>query len=458
MIGPGGEKMARTACVINDLRHAAGRRGLGAVMGSKHLKAIAARGKTSIPVGDQEALQTLAKWMRDHWKEKSWGMHDLGTPGGIMDLQEAGQIPTRNFQDGQFEGAGETSGEALRDTLLIDREGCFACPIRCKRVVKVDEPGMQVNPIYGGPEYETIGAFGSNCGVGDLKAVSKCHEICSAYSLDTISTGMLVSFAMECYEKGLLSREDTGGLDLHFGNGAATVELTQMIAERRGLGDLLAEGPVHAARVIGGDAHLYNIHVKGQPFPMHERRTRHGQALGYAVSPTGADHMHNFWDAALAKDPVGDGLQNYGVYGSVPQTTLNATKVRAYTFDTNWRWVHNHLGHCMFIPWSKEQIVDLVNAITGWKTNAYELMKVGERGVTMARMFNLREAWTRRDDVLPPRMNQPFVTETVNERPVDPEVLDEHLSMFYAMMGWDPETGVPTCGKLQELDIEWTAE
>ena len=154
MIGPGGEKMARTACVINDLRHAAGRRGLGAVMGSKHLKAIAARGKTSIPVGDQEALQTLAKWMRDHWKEKSWGMHDLGTPGGIMDLQEAGQIPTRNFQDGQFEGAGEPSGEALRDTLLIDREGCFACPIRCKRVVKVDEPGMQVNPICGGPEYD----------------------------------------------------------------------------------------------------------------------------------------------------------------------------------------------------------------------------------------------------------------------------------------------------------------
>lgn len=458
MIGPGGEKMVRTACVINDLRHAAGRTGLGAVMGSKNLKAVAARGKMNVPLGDPEGLRALAKWMRDNWKEKSWGMYDLGTPGGIMDLQEAGQLPTRNFQDGQFEGAEEISGTTLRDTLLIDREGCYACPIRCKRVVKVDEPGMQVNPIYGGPEYETIGAFGSNCGVSDLKAVSKCHEICNAYSLDTIATGMLVSFAMECYEKGILTREDTGGLDLRFGNGAAMVELTQMIAERRGLGDVLAEGPVHAAEKIGGDAHLYNIHVKGQAFPMHECRTRHGQALGYAVSPTGADHMHNFWDAGLSKDPVGDRLQNYGVYESVPQTELNATKVRAYTFDTNWQWVHNHLGHCMFIPWSREQMVDLVNAITGWKTDTYELMKVGERGVTMARVFNLREGWTRADDVLPPRMNRSFVTETVNEKPIDPEVLDEHLSMFYGMMGWDPETGVPTRSKLQELDIEWIAD
>ncbi len=455
MIGPGGEKMVRTACVIHDLRHAAGRTGLGAVMGSKNLKAVAARGRGNVPVGDPEALRELSRWMRDNWKDKAWGMHDLGTPGGIMDLHHAGQLPTRNFQDGQFEGAEKITGTTLRDTIMIGREGCYACPIRCKRVVQVDEPGLTVNPIYGGPEYETIGAFGSNCGVDDLKAISKCHEICNAYSLDTISTGMLVSFAMECYENGLLTKEDTGGLDLRFGNAEALVALTQMIAERRGLGDLLAEGPVHAAEVIGGDAALYNIHVKGQPFPMHECRTRHGQALGYAVSPTGADHMHNFWDGGLSKDPVGDDLQNLGVYESVPQAALNATKVRAYTFDTNWRWVHNHLGHCMFVPWTQEQLIDLVNAITGWKVNAYELMKVGERGVTMARAFNLREGLTRADDVLPARMQQPFVTQTVNEVPVDPEVLDEHLSEFYGMMGWDPETGVPTHGKLLELDIAW---
>jgi aldehyde:ferredoxin oxidoreductase len=148
-----------------------------------------------------------------------------------------------------------------------------------------------------------VGAFGSNCGVDDLRAISKANEICNAYALDTISTGMMVSFAMECYEKGILTKEDTGGLDLSWGNGKAVVELTRMIGEREGLGNILAEGPIIAAKKIGKGSELYAIHVKGQPFPMHECRTRHGQGLGYAVSPTGADHMHNFWDGAQASSP-----------------------------------------------------------------------------------------------------------------------------------------------------------
>jgi len=456
-IGPGGEQLVATACVINDLRHAAGRCGLGAVMGSKNLKAVAARGHGAVPVADRDGLRELARWMRDHWKEKSWDLHDLGTPGGLLDLHEAGALPTRNFQDGQFEGAEKITGTTMRDTILIGREGCYACPIRCKRVVRVSDT-YEVDPVYGGPEYETVAAFGSNCGVDDLRAIAKAHEICNAYSLDTIATGMLVSFAMECYENGLLSREHTGGLDLRFGNAEAMVELTRMIAEREGLGDLLADGMVPAARRIGGNAADYAHHVKGQPFPMHECRTRHGQALGYAVSPTGADHMHNFWDGAMAKDPLGENLLSLGIYETVPQTELNAHKVRAYTYQTNWQWVHNHLGHCMSIPWSREQMVDLVRAITGWQTNVWELLKVGERGVTMARAFNLREGLTRADDALPPRMSRGFLTESVNEKPLDPDVLDEHVSMFYGMMGWDRETGAPTRARLQELDIEWVNE
>jgi aldehyde:ferredoxin oxidoreductase len=455
MIGPGGEKLVRYACVINDLRHAAGRSGLGAVMGAKNLKAVAARGKASIPLANPDQVRELGKWMRDHWKEKSWGMYDLGTNGGLLDLSEIGALPTRNFQDGRFEGAEKITGTTMRDTILKGREGCYACPIRCKRVVEINDEEYQVNPIYGGAEYETVGAFGSNCGVDDLRAISKAHELCNAYSLDTISAGMAVAFAMECYENGLLTKEDTGGLDLSFGNAAAMVEITRQICEREGLGDLLAEGPRRAAAKIGPGAEMFVIDVKGQPFPMHECRTRHGQALGYAVSPTGADHMHNFWDASMDREPLGEDLQSLGVYEPVPQTELNADKVRAYTFVTNWQWVHNHLGHCMFIPWSRDQIVDLVRGITGWNTNLWELLKVAERGVTMARVFNMREGLSRADDVLPPRMRMPFVTETINEKPVDPEVLDENLSTFYGMMGWDPETGRPTRAKLQELDIEW---
>jgi len=457
MIGPGGERQVATACIINDLRHAAGRTGLGAVMGSKRLKAVVARGGARLPVGDEEGLRKLSRWLGDNWKEKSWSMHDLGTPGGLIDLHEAGKLPTRNFQDGRFEGAEKITGITMRDTILIGREGCYACPIRCKRVVEVNDEEYHVNPMYGGPEYETVASFGSNCGVDDLRAIAKAHEICNAYGLDTISTGMLVSFAMECYERGILSKEQCDGLDLSFGNGPAMVALTQMIADRRGLGDLLASGPLSAAETIGGDAPLYMLHVKGQPFPMHECRTRHGQALGYALSPTGADHMHNLWDEGMAKDPLGEDLQGLGIYETVPETELNAHKVRAYMYRSNWQWVHNQIGHCMFIPWSRDQLVDLVRAITGWETNLWEMLKAAERGVTMARIFNLREGLTRGDDVLPARMNRYFCSERVNERPVDPEVLAEHVSMFYGMMGWDPETGVPTRGKLQELDIEWAA-
>jgi len=457
MIGPGGEKLVRYACVINDVKHAAGRTGLGAVMGSKNLKCVAARGTMAVPVADEERVRELAQWMAQHWREKALSMRELGTPAGVVGLHRGGRLPTRNFQDGQFEGAEQISGEALRNTLLVDTGTCYACPIRCKRVVEV-KGEWEVDSQYGGPEYETIGAFGSNCGVNDLRAISKANELCNAYSLDTISTGMSVSFAMECYENGLLTTEDTGGLGLNFGNAHAMVELTRMICEREGLGDLLAEGPTRAAEEIGRGAEAYVVDAKKQPFPMHECRTRHGQALGYALSPTGADHIHNFWDGGLANNPVAEEVQSLGIYESVPETVLNVTKVRAYAYDTNRRWVTNMMSCCAHVPWTREQRVEIMRAITGWQTNMWELMKAGERCVTMARAYNVREGMTRADDVLPPRMQKSHVSGTVNEKPVDPKALDEAVKLFYGIMGWDPETGEPMQVKLEELDIGWVSE
>ena len=316
-----------------------------------------------------------------------------------------------------------------------------------------------VNPIYGGPEYETVGAFGSVCGVDDLRAISKAHELCNAYSLDTISTGMTVAFAMECFEHGLITTDDTDGLDLRFGNATAMVEMTRRICERQGaLADCLAEGPAIAAKKLGPQAEPFVVAVKGQPFPMHEARYRHGQGLGYALSPTGADHMHNFWDEGLAKAKLDEGLQSLGVYTSVPRTELTPVKVRAYKAVSNWQWVHNHLGHCMFVPWSRDQMVEIVRAITGWETTLHELLLAGERGVTMARAFNLRCGLGRKDDVLPLRMNTHFRAGVVNEEPIDPEELDQSVGLFYQMMGWDGETGVPTRAKLEDLDIAWLAD
>ncbi|MHB9034248.1 MAG: aldehyde ferredoxin oxidoreductase family protein [Anaerolineae bacterium] len=458
MIGPGGEKLTRFACVMHDLKHAAGRTGLGAVMGSKNLKAVAVRGGTLADVADEEKFKELARWMRDHWKEDASSLYDTGTDGGLLDLHEEGALPTRNFQDGQFSGAAKIDGAAMRDSILIDRGGCYACPVRCKRVVEVKEGPYQVDPEYGGPEYETVGAFGSNCGVDDLKAISKANEYCNAYSLDTISTGMMVSFAMECFENGYLNKEETGGLDLTFGNAQAMVELTRMICEREGLGDILAEGPRAAVSKIHPDTAAYAVQVKNQPFPMHECRTRHGQALGYAVSPTGADHTHNMWDGGMNKDKLGDEWLELGIYEPMPQTELDYRKVRAYTYIANWQWLLNSLGECIFLPWKRDQIVEIVRSLTGWRTNMWELLRSGERGVTLARAFNMREGLTRADDVLPGRVNTPFVTESVTEKPVDPEVLDENMSVFYQMMGWDAQTGIPTDDRLRELDIAWVAD
>jgi len=458
MIGPSGEKLVRQACVINDLKHAAGRTGLGAVMGAKNLKCIAARGHTAIPLADPEGLRELARWMVEHWKDKAWQLHDLGTDGGLLGLNEAGQLPTRNFQDGQFEGADKICGEALRDTILTDRGSCYACPISCKRVVDLKDGDFVVDGNYGGPEYETIGAFGSNCGIDDLRAIAKANEICNAYGVDTISVGMAVSFAMECYEHGLLTKDDTGGLDLRFGNAGAMVELTRMICQREGLGDLLAEGTEIAARKIGKGAEKYALNVKGQPLPMHEARTRHGQALGYAVSPTGADHMHNFWDGGMAKDPVAPELMEFGVYDPVPQTVLNGAKVYAVAVQSNYQWLLNTISTCMFIPWTHDQVVQVVKAITGWNTNLWELLKAGERSVTLSRVFNMREGFTRADDRLPERLARPHVTKTINEKPVTQEELGNALTMFYTIMGWDPQTGVPTSAKLWELGVPWAEE
>jgi aldehyde:ferredoxin oxidoreductase len=458
MIGPAGENLVAYACVINDLRHAAGRTGVGAVMGSKKLKAVAVRGGVNVEPADPDAFKELARWMREHWREKAEGLYDTGTDGGLIDLNDVGALPTRNFQDGAFEGAQKITGSTMRDTILTGREGCYACPIRCKRVVEVHDDEYDVDPIYGGPEYETVGSIGSNCGIDDLRAIAKGHEICNALGLDTISAGMMISFAMECYENGLLTDEDTGGLELRFGNGPAMVRCLELIARREGIGALLADGPRQAVAAIGEDAQAYSVDVKGQPFPMHECRTRHGQALGYAVSPTGADHCHNYWDEGQEKDPLGTKLLQLGIYQQAKRTELNPAKVWAYTATANWEWTNNMLGHCMFVPWTRDQMVALVRAITGWETNLHELLMAGERCVTMARAFNLREGLTRADDMLPPRMWEPFKTERLNERPIDPEELDEAISLFYGMMGWDTERGVPQPAALHRLDIGWVAE
>lgn len=452
-IGPAGENLVRFACIINDLRDAAGRCGLGAVMGSKRLKAVAVRGNGKIEIADLERIKAVARYVRDGVPTRSKGLHDNGTAGGVPYLNASGGLPTRNFQHGQFELADKISGDTMRQTILIGRETCYACPIRCKRVVRTPDP-FPADPQYGGPEYETIAALGSNCGIGDLAAIARANMLCNAYGLDTIATGSVIAFAMECAERGLLPSSQ----GLSFGSAEAMLDLVEAIAFRRGLGDLLAEGSWRAAQIIGQEALSYAMHVKGQELPMHEPRWKMGMGLGYAMSVTGADHMHNIHDSMYTKP--GSALQDLhslGILEPLPTNDLSLRKVRLLVYGTLARAIDNYLQLCMFQPYDSLQKVEIVRAVTGWNVSLWELMKVSERGTTMARLFNVREGLSSQHDDLPDRMFEPFRDGPLAGVALDRQAFLEAKQAYYAMMGWNAN-GVPTREKLAELDISWAEE
>ncbi|MDA8216952.1 MAG: aldehyde ferredoxin oxidoreductase family protein [Dehalococcoidales bacterium] len=456
-IGPGGENMVRYAAVLNDLSHACGRTGMGAVMGSKKLKAIAARGRGRLPVADPDKVRELAKWMVENWKKYAYSFHDVGTAGTVRALHVVGGLPTRNFQLGHFDDFEPISGETLRDTVLVRRGSCFACPIHCKREVQVGPP-WNVGPLYGGPEYETLGSFGSVCGVDDLGAICKANELCNALGIDTISTGMSIAFAMECFENGLLSEQDTDGLHLTFGNAQAMVKMIEKIAYRRGFGAILAEGVKRAAEAIGGRASEFAMHIKGQELPMHEPRLKQGLGIGYAVSPTGADHVHNIHDTAYtAQNANVDRLNSMGVLGPLPASDLSERKVRVLYYDGVWKYATNTFVTCNFVPWSPEKMTELFNAVTGWNSTYLELHNVGLRSVYLPRIFNLREGFTSADDTLPRRLFQKFESGPLAGVGVDEEQHRKAVRLYYDMMGWDEE-GVPLPGRLAQLGIGWAAD
>lgn len=457
-IGPAGENLVPFACVSNDLDAVAGRTGMGAVMGSKNLKAIACRGHQRPSLADPQAVADIARWIRDNSPVNNKAMRNLGTANLVLPLNRSGGLPTRNFQEGSFDGADGISGEAMTDSILVGRRSCFACPVQCKREVKVDEP-YTVDPCYGGPEYETIGAIGSNCGIDDLKAIAKGNELANAYGLDTISCGGVIAFAMECFERGLLTPQDTGGLDLRFGNGPAMLQMIEQIALRQGLGALLAEGVARASKKIGPAAEEFALHVKGLEIPLHEPRWKQGLGVGYIMSPTGADHIHNMHDSAYdaAMSLMLKEIKALGILEPLPVNDLSLAKIRLLIYHSCWVHFMNCAVCCMFVMVlgraGFERMAQLVSSVTGWNTSVFELVKVAERAITLARVFNLREGFTSHDDVLPQRFFTPHASGPLQGVALDPEAFQNAKEMYYDMMGW-PQ-GSPSPGKLGELGIEW---
>ncbi len=469
-IGPAAEKGVRFASIVSMCNRNNGRTGMGLVMASKNLKAIVVRGTRPLELADPEALRRLAR-SGPRLLPENPDMDPLakyGTASVVMPQNSSGTLPTRNYSEGQFEFAEDLSGERMYDTVLKKRDTCYACVVRCKRVVEIEQETNPVDPVYGGPEYETLGTFGSYCGIRDLAAVSKANEICNAYGVDTITAGATVAFAMECFEKGIIGFQQTGGIELRFGDSAAMLATLRQIVTCSGpLGTILANGSEAAARVWGPAARACLITVKGQEAPAHMPQAKKSLALIYAVNPFGADHQsseHDWMYEAECSPLYLERLAVLGLKDPPPAGSFGPEKVRFAAITQRFYSLLDTLELCQFVfgpAWTLYgplETVEAVRAITGWDVSVEELLEVGERRLNMLRVFNQREGFDRKDDRLPDKFFIPLGgTGPTAGVAVSREEFEAALDGYYALSGWTSD-GAPTPEKLASLGLSWTVD
>lgn len=459
-IGPAGENLVQYACIMNDLKHACGRNGLGAVMGSKNLKAIAIKGTEGINFKDRKRILEISKWYSEYFKENplSNGLHMYGTASVVEGANLSGILPTRNFRDGFFEQAENLTGKRMADTILIRRDGCFGCPVRCKRTVEVKGEKLNVNPKFGGPEYETIGAFGSLCGIGNLEMIAKANERCNNLGLDTISAGVSIAFAMECFERKIIDDKTTFGLGLEFGNEDVLLQLVEDIAYKRDLGALLAKGVMKMSEILGEGTEDFAMHVKGQELPMHDPRGKTGVGLAYSLSPTGADHMQAAHDTMMAAEgPVLEAGRVLGLTKPVDVHGYGTEKAYFYSTLEKWWSFLNMVGVCFFIPQPRgsfpiDKFLDLLNLATGWDVDVEEAMEVGERGINLARIINYEMGVNESTEDLPERLYQPLENGASKGKALDKDAFHDMKKSYYELMGWD-ESGKPKEEILKKMGL-----
>jgi aldehyde:ferredoxin oxidoreductase len=437
-IGPAGENLVRFAVIANELNEVAGRTGMGAVMGSKRLKAIAVRGKTAVRLADAKGLNAVAKWVSSTMDQNHRAFHEFGTGAAMQGKSLEGGMPTLNYRLGSFEHVAKVDAIAVRDQMRVKMEACYACSVRCKKVVHIEEKEdaarrasetlyqgkgkvgvdplgrYHVDPRYGGPEYESLAAMGVNLGLDDLVAICKSNEMCNYLGMDTVSLGATLAWAMECFEKGVLTLDDTGGVPLRFRDANGVVKLVEMVALRQGVGDLLAEGSQRAARRIGRGSEAFLTTVKGMEMAMHDPRHMPAMRASYLLAPTGGDHMR----------------------------------------QTDYRnGLRNQVALCHFLAYDDAQSLDIIKAVTGWDITPQEMVTTARRGLTLARLFNLREGFTRADDRLPAR----FSEDLPKHAGLTTEQQGAIVTEYYVKQGWDPEGGVPTAETIRALQIETDA-
>jgi aldehyde:ferredoxin oxidoreductase len=399
---------------------------------------------------DSEKILALNQIMKGRYKSSPFEKY--GTGAAMKAFEAVGNLPIRNQAGGRFANVEKVDAVALLRDHGTGMEGCFNCPIRCKKKIRVDDSTWDIDPCYGGPEYETLASFGPNLLIDDLKAICKANDICNSHGIDTISTGGTIAFAMECYENGILTRNDLDGLDLRFGNAQAMVQMVQKIANREGIGDLLANGSKKAARVIGKGSMKFAMQVKGLEIPYHNPRLHQGLGLHYSIHAVGADHVTGVIDGSL---PALMGTwESIDVTEMIPPSELSGRKARMVYELGIWRQLANSLGICSFMPWGATEMCEAVEAVTGWKTTTFKLMKAVERGMTLMRIFNVREGFTREDDILPERFFDFPQEGPLKSTRIESDLFQECRETYYHLMGWNKD-GVPTKACLIGLDLEW---
>jgi aldehyde:ferredoxin oxidoreductase len=461
-IGQAGENGVLYAALINDRGRAAGRGGIGAVFGSKNLKAVVVNGRGGIKVARPkefaEAVEKAEQWLKNY---PFGSIPSLGTVGLVSLNNSLGILPTKNFQTAYFEKADQISGELLNRKYQIKRRACYGCSFACGRYTSVGSGKFSTPPMEG-PEYETVDMLGPICGVADLEAIIRGNYLCNVYGLDTISTGMSIAFAMECYEKGLLTDRDTEGMPLRWGDGEVMVKLVEKIAHREGIGALLAQGVKRMAEQLGPAAEEAAIHVKGLELPAHEPRSESKVlAVQYAVSPRGACHMHPNWASTWDFGQLDCGMKEFGLpWPPAGIQDESPQKGIVYRYVALQGEISEILGACIFYSWGTEGscitpqlYAEIVSALTGWDVTAAELVTAAERSWNLKRCFNAREGFTRKDDKLPGRFSQAIPDGPSAGARV--ENLDAMLDAYYEAMGWDRQTGLPAPEKLRELGLEF---
>lgn len=436
VIGPAGEKLSKMAAVMNDRDRAAGRSGVGAVMGSKNLKAIVVKGSGSVELADKEELKEVIKVCNTKIRENGvtgQGLPAYGTAVLVNIINESGVFPTNNFQTSQFDKAEDTSGETLAEKYLIRKDPCYRCPIACGRYCKADDVEG------GGPEYETIWAFGGDCGVNDLGAIIKANHMCNEMGLDTISAGATIAAAMELFQKGYIKEEDLDGVSLEFGNAQSVIEWTRKMGLREGFGDRMADGSYRLADSYGVPE--LSMSVKKQELPAYDPRAIQGQGLQYATSNRGGCHVRGY----LISPEI------LGLPEKLDRFTLEGKATWVKIFQDFTAFIDSS-GLCLFTSFAMAapDYAALYNAAIGAELTADDVLLAGERVWNIERMFNLEAGISPSQDTLPKRL----LEDPIEAGPSKGEVsrLSELLPEYYELRGWGTD-GIPTTARKELLGL-----